>query len=155
MNWRTALFVLAAGSPAWADCSNGVTELRWAGGQARFTVEIADDVPERARGLMYRKAMPSGSGMLFVYDHPQNVAFWMKNTLIPLDLLFIGADGTVVRIKDKAKPGDETPIPGGQKVQFVLEINGGLAARLGLVEGAVMRHPAVPQETAKWPCKAH
>jgi uncharacterized protein len=154
MTWRAVVFAMLAGTPAGAGCSPGIAELRWTGGQARFSVEVADDVAERAQGLMFRKAMAAGSGMLFVYDRPQDVAFWMKNTLIPLDMLFISGDGTVARIKAMAAPGDETPIPGGGDIQFVLEINGGLAARLGLQPGAVMRHPAVVQDGAKWPCAA-
>ena len=137
-----------------APCSDRTAELRWDGGDVRFSVEIADSPDERARGLMLRESLPATSGMLFVYDNPQTVSFWMKNTLIPLDIIFIAADGTVKRIAGKAKPHDETPLPAGTAVQFVLEINGGLAARLGLGEGAVLRHPAIDPRTAKWTCSA-
>ena len=155
--WRVGLLLLAmcgpvVGANAAPDCSDGAVDLRWLGGQARFTVDIADDLAERARGLMFREKMPAGSGMLFVYDRPQAASFWMKNTLIPLDIIFIGADGTVTRVAKMAKPHDETPIPGGSAIQFVLEINGGLAADLGLGEGAVLRHPAIDQSVAKWGC---
>lgn len=113
---------------------------------------VADDAEERARGLMFVEEMPAGEGMLFVYDAPQPVSFWMENTLIPLDMLFIGADGTVRRIHENAIPGDRTAIPGGDDIQFVLEINGGLARRLSLDVGAIVQHPAVPQEIAAFPC---
>ena len=142
------------GAAVAAPCSDSTAELRWDGGSVRFAVEIADSPDERARGLMYRESLPATSGMLFVYDSPQTVSVWMKNTLIPLDILFIAADGTVKRIASKAKPHDEAPLPAGTAVQFVLEINGGLAARLGLGEGAVLRHPAIDPRTAKWTCAA-
>jgi hypothetical protein len=123
-----------------------------AGGVARFTVEVADDAAERARGLMFRDDMPTGAGMLFVYPEAGPVSFWMKNTLIPLDMVFADAAGRVVHVHENAVPLDETPIPGRGAVQFVLEINGGLARGLGIAAGAEMRHPAIPQDTAAWAC---
>ena len=100
---------------------------------------------------MFRESMDPASGMLFVYEGPRRVAFWMKNTLIPLDMVFADATGRVTRVHSGAVPLDETPIDGGEDVQFVLEINGGMAARLGLVPGAEMRHPLIGQ-AAVWPC---
>lgn len=148
-----ALLAMVLGAPAaWAGCAADQAELRWADGAARFSVEVADDAEERARGLMFRDAMAAGHGMLFVYDAPHAVAFWMKNTRIPLDMLFIAADGTVSAIHENAVPFDETAIPGGDAVQFVLEINGGLARRLGITPGAVLRHPAIDSDGAAWPC---
>lgn len=121
-------------------------------GVARFTVQVADDYEERAQGLMNVPSMPTLSGMLFVYDQPQQTAFWMRNTLISLDMLFADETGTITRIHDKAIPLDETPIPGGNDIQYVLEINGGLAARLGIEEGDVMQHPSMGENAAK-PCQ--
>lgn len=121
-------------------------------GVARFSVEVADSGQERAQGLMFREHMATMSGMLFVYDAPGPAAFWMKNTLIPLDMLFIDQTGKVTRIHEGAEPGNLTPIEGGDDVQFVLEINAGMAHKLGLAEGAVLRHPAIPAATAAWPC---
>lgn len=138
--------------PGFAGCSDTTADFRWDGGAARFAVEIADNDQERAKGLMFRETMPSGSGMLFVYEQPQSVAFWMKNTLIPLDMIFIGADGRVNAVHANAVPGDLTAIPGPPDTLMVLEINGGLAARLGLGEGAELRHPALDPETSLWPC---
>lgn len=115
-------------------------------------MSVADTPEERNRGLMFVDEMSMGTGMLFVYDTPSFASFWMRNTLIPLDMLFAGPDGTVTRIHANAVPLDETPIAGGENVQFVLEINGGLAARLGIEEGAILQHPAIPQETAARPC---
>ncbi len=100
---------------------------------------------------MNREVMPRSAGMLFVYERPQRAVFWMKNTLIPLDMIFMDSAGTVTRIHENAIPLDLTGIDGGENVQFVLEINGGLAGRLGIVEGSVLRHPAIGPDAA-WPC---
>ena len=154
---RAGLAIIAAclgGTAAFGGCLETQAEFRWDGGAARFAVEVADDAAERAEGLMFREKLPVSSGMLFIYDHPQPVAFWMKNTLIPLDMIFIGAEGRVEQVHAKAVPGDLTPIPGPGDTLMVLEIGGGLAARLGLGEGAVLRHPALDQSGALWPCTA-
>lgn len=148
--------VLAALLPgaAWAEavCSADRVDLRWEGGRESFAVEVADDGEERAQGLMFRTELAAASGMLFVYEAPRRVSFWMKNTLIPLDMIFADATGTVTRVHAGAVPGDLTPIDGGEGVQFVLEINAGRAEKLGIASGTVMRHPAIPAETAAWPC---
>jgi uncharacterized protein len=135
-----------------AACSPDRIDLRWSGGSESFVVELADDGAERAQGLMFRTSMDPGAGMLFVYESPRRAQFWMKNTLIPLDMVFADATGTVTRVHSNAVPGDLTPIDGGDGVRFVLEINGGLAAQLGLVPGAELRHPAIPATIAAWPC---
>ncbi|MDP3196845.1 DUF192 domain-containing protein [Tabrizicola sp.] len=148
-----ALAVLLPGA-AWAEaaCAPDRVDLRWDGGRESFAVEVADDGQERAQGLMFRTELASASGMLFVYDSPRRVSFWMKNTLIPLDMVFADPAGTVTRVHSGAVPGDLTPIDGGDGVQFVLEINAGLAEKLGIAPGTVMRHPAIPSETAAWSC---
>jgi len=135
------LFAVCA-QPVWAVCADDKVTVLGDWGQANFTVQIADDAQERAQGLMFVESMPTLSGMLFVYERPQTVSFWMKNTLIPLDLLFASPEGEVLRVHENAIPGDLTPIPGGDGVQMVLEINGGLAARLGISQGDVMQHPS-------------
>jgi uncharacterized membrane protein (UPF0127 family) len=122
-------------------------------GQARFSVEVADTMRERSVGLMHRESMPRMAGMLFVYPRAQRVAFWMRNTLIPLDMIFMDATGTVRHIHHKAVPLDETPIRGGSGVQFVLELNGGMAERLGITVGSQMQHPSVARDRAVWPCR--
>ena len=153
---RGALWcVLAVGLPslaAAADCREDVVELRGDWGKARFTVEIADEPHEQAEGLMHRESMASSAGMLFVYPAPQRAAFWMRNTLIPLDMLFVDATGVVQHIHHQAVPLDETPIFGGDAVLAVLEINGGLARQLGIVPGSQTRHPAFDTQKAAWPC---
>ncbi|HMO09705.1 MAG TPA: DUF192 domain-containing protein [Paracoccaceae bacterium] len=146
--------VAAVSSAAAAVCDPGQVELRTpAGSSVRFSVELALTPAEQARGLMFRESMARSAGMLFVYPRPQRASFWMRNTLIPLDMIFAGADGTVSHVHANARPRDETPIFGGDAVLAVLEINGGLAARLGIVPGSVMRHPAFG-EAAVWPCAA-
>lgn len=151
---KTFLFSLilttALGAVAQADCRADQVELRWPGGQARFSVELADDEAERARGLMHRETMPRSAGMLFAYETPRRAQFWMKNTLIPLDMIFADQQGVVTRVHSNAIPQDTTVIDGGDGVQFVLEINGGLAKRLGITAGAELRHPKIA--SSLWAC---
>ena len=137
--------------PLWAVCADDRLTISGDFGQATFTVDVADDPQERAQGLMFVEQMPTFTGMLFVYERPQSVSFWMKNTLIPLDMIFAAPDGEVLRIHENAIPGDLTPIPGGEGVQMVLEVNGGLSARLGLQTGDVLQHPSFGPE-AILPC---
>jgi uncharacterized membrane protein (UPF0127 family) len=143
---------LAAAFSAAAQCRDGVAELRWDGGSARFAVEVAATPEARSRGLMFRESLPASAGMLFLFERPGRVSFWMRNTLIPLDMIFLDRTGTVTRVHADARPHDETPIDGGAGVLAVLEINGGLAARLGIRPGAHLRHPGMPQDVAAWPC---
>lgn len=145
------LLVLVPGM-AMAECRPGRAELRGPFGAASFAVEIADDMGERAQGLMFRERLPASAGMLFVYERPQAVQFWMENTLIPLDMIFIDETGTVTRVHENAVPLDRTAIDGGEGVLAVLEINGGLARAIGIAPGAEIRHAIMPQETAAWPC---
>jgi uncharacterized membrane protein (UPF0127 family) len=105
-----------------------------ASGDHRFNVEVAQTPAQQEAGLMFRRSLAGDRGMIFPYDPPQNVAFWMKNTLIPLDMVFIRADGTIARITT-AKALDETPVPGGEPVAAVLELRAGRAAELGIREG--------------------
>ncbi len=133
-------------------CASTHVDLRGLWGQARFRIELANTPRTRAQGLMHRESLPAMSGMLFVFKRPQRVSFWMKNTLIPLDMLFLTADGRVARIHENAIPGDLTPIHGGRGIQSVLELNGGTARRLGISAGSQLRHPALDQSRAAWPC---
>lgn len=148
----SALILAVAVIEAAAACRDDIVDLRGPWGQARFTVELAITPEEQARGLMFRESMPRGAGMLFLYDRPSTVSFWMRNTLIPLDMIFVNAAGVVARVHHEAVPLDETPIPGGDGVVAVLEINGGLARRFGIGPGTEMRHPGLPQTDAAWPC---
>jgi len=95
-------------------------------------LEVASTPAAMERGLMYRTSLPESSGMLFVFPEDADHSFWMKNTLIPLDMLFIKADGTIVRIAANTKPLSEDPVPSYEPVRAVLEIAGGRAAELGI-----------------------
>ena len=148
----TTLFCMT-GMSAIAQCSDHTVLIRGNFGTARFFVEVADSSAERARGLMHRESLPSGAGMLFIYGWPRHVAFWMRNTLIPLDMIFLGRDGRIRHIHENAIPLDETPIPGGDDILAVLEINGGLSRQLGLDVGDELQHPGLPQKFAAWPCE--
>jgi hypothetical protein len=103
-------------------------------GEHKFTVQVAATPQQQEHGLMFVRSLAPNEGMIFPYDPPQPVSFWMRNTLIPLDMVFIRADGTIARIAT-AKPLDETSIPGGEPVAAVLEIGGGRAEELGIRAG--------------------
>jgi len=146
-----AALVAPALAPAQAACRDDSVALRGEWGQARFTVEVADDPAERGQGLMHRESMAPGAGMLFIYERPQPARFWMRNTLIPLDMIFADETGVVTHVHENAVPLDETVIDGGDNVSHVLEINGGLAGRLGIAPGTQMQHPSF--EAPAWPCE--
>jgi hypothetical protein len=105
-----------------------------ANGTHRFTVQVAATEEQQERGLMFYRSLGPDQGMIFPYSPPQEVSFWMENTLIPLDIIFIRPDGTIARITN-AKPLDRTPLPSGVPIAAVLEIRGGRAAELGIREG--------------------
>ena len=102
----------------------------------RFNVEVAASPSEQERGLMMRTSLAPDTGMIFPFDPPKFASFWMKDTLIPLDLFFIRADGSIDRIAENAAPESLEPIVSGGEVAAVLELAGGSAARLGLDESA-------------------
>ncbi len=108
-------------------------------GIRHFKVEMANTDASRERGLMFRKSLAGDRGMLFDFFKPQNVSFWMKNTLIPLDLLFIGADGRIISITHNAVPLSEAMIPSGGPALGVLEIRGGRADEIGAAPGDLVR----------------
>lgn len=153
MRAAALLLALLAAGPALAECREDLARLKFPTGEARFSVEIADDEAERAQGLMGRKDLSGGAGMLFIYDSARPVSFWMRNTPLPLDMIFIDETGTVVRVHENAVPFDETPIPSGQPVLMVLEIRGGLARRIGISEGAQLIHPRLDPALAALACE--
>lgn len=112
-------------------------------GDHAFTVEIVDTPETRAKGLMYRQELADDAGMLFDFKEERPVSFWMRNTYIPLDMLFIEADGTVLNIHVNARPHDTTSIPSAGPVQFVLEIPGGRSTELGIEAGDTVSHPRI------------
>lgn len=139
-----AVFALAgcaptsAGSPPALDAQAAATvplTIHTARGKIGYAVEVAATMQEQARGLMYRTSLPDRGGMIFPMTPPREASFWMKNTYIPLDIIFIRADGTIARIAANAVPEDLTPVKSGEPVAAVLEIAGGAAAANGIAEG--------------------
>ncbi|SNS37638.1 hypothetical protein SAMN06295912_105123 [Sphingomonas laterariae] len=131
-----------AGCAAAADAppavrTDGLVELSvaTASGQRRFLVEMARTPSEQARGLMFRTELAADRGMLFPYDPPQPASFWMKNTLIPLDMIFVRPDGTIARIAENTVPESLEPVSSGEPVSAVFEIAGGNAAAQGIAVG--------------------
>jgi len=111
-------------------------------GDRSFSIEIADTSAEREAGLMFRQTMADDHGMLFVFERTGEVDFWMKNTPMALDLVFVGEDGRVKAVM-RGEPESEAIISPGQPVRFVLELKAGTAARDGIKEGDLLRHPAI------------
>ena len=107
-----------------------------AGETHRFNVEVARSEVEQEQGLMFRTSLPEGGGMLFPFAKPKLASFWMKNTLIPLDMIFVRADGSIDRIAENTIPESLEPVVSGGEVAAVLELAGGTAAKLGLDESA-------------------
>ena len=112
-------------------------------GEHRFQVELADDPQERAKGLMFRREMADEHGMLFDFGAEEPASFWMANTYIPLDMLFIKADGTVESIAERTTPLSKRSVPSKGPVRYVLEINGGLSDELGIKPGDKVSGPAM------------
>ena len=107
-----------------------------AGQTHKFNVEVARTDEEQKRGLMFRTSLPEGGGMIFPFEKPRIGSFWMENTLIPLDMIFIRADGSIDRIAENTIPESLEPVVSGGEVSAVLELAGGTAARLGIDETA-------------------
>ena len=107
----------------------------------RFTVEVARTDAQQTQGLMNRQSLAPDRGMIFPYDPPVPASFWMKNTLIPLDIIFIRSDGTIARIEANTVPLSLDPVVAGELVGAVLEFAGGRAAELGITAGARVEWP--------------
>jgi len=110
-------------------------------GAHKFSVEVARTNEEQARGLMFRTSLPKDGGMIFPYEPARPASFWMKNTLIPLDMIFIRADGSIARIADNTVPESLEPVSSGEPVAAILEIAGGRSAELGISEGDKVSWP--------------
>ncbi len=152
LRFLIAVLFIVTLEPVSAGCRNDAVQLRGDWGKTHFDVEIANTPKTRSRGLMFRETMPRGDGMLFVYEKPGRASFWMKNTLIPLDMLFVDRTGAITRIHHQAIPGDLSSIEGGEQVFAVLEINGGLARRYGISVGSQLQHMVFSDGPAAWPC---
>jgi uncharacterized membrane protein (UPF0127 family) len=111
----------------------------------RLTVEIADTDEERARGLMFRPSLADDRGMLFDFQTPEHANFWMRNTMISLDIIFIGVDGRILNVAERTTPYSEEGIPAAGLTRGVLEIRGGRAAELGIRAGDRVHHRIFPQ----------
>lgn len=130
------LAALAVSDAAIAETpTRGIAEIDTGESTVTLQVEIADEPGEHARGLMYRSALAPRAGMLFLYERPRHAAFWMKNTIIPLDMVFIDPAGRIVKIAERTEPHSLEPIPSDVPVAAVLEIGGGAADELGLSLG--------------------
>lgn len=139
------LAACSAGKPADAGAPHAAQEspiipltIRSDGKVNHFEVEVARTAEEQAKGLMFRKELPANGGMLFPFDPPRVASFWMKNTVIPLDMIFIRPDGTIAHIAANTEPYSLAPVSSGQMNGAVLEIAGGRAAELGIKEGDVV-----------------
>lgn len=133
--------LMISGRPVLAE--EPVQVLIHAGGSTlRFAAEIADTAEERSQGLMYRQHLAANEGMLFLYPAERPVTFWMKNTPLPLDMIFIDGNGRIVHVAAMAKPFDTTPISSERPAKAVLEIPGGAAGQLGIKPGDVVEWPA-------------
>ena len=116
-------------------------EIVTAGGVHSFSVEVMTNDADRAKGLMFRRELPEGRGMLFDFQREQDIAMWMKNTYIPLDMIFIRGDGTIRRIAENTTPLSEATIPSGGPVRGVLEVIAGTARKFGIKPGDRVAHP--------------
>jgi uncharacterized membrane protein (UPF0127 family) len=131
---------VGAGRPA-VSAAMQTLEIVSSSGVHVFSVELATNDEERERGLMFRTSIPEGQGMLFDFASEQNVSMWMKNTLIPLDMLFIRGDGRIARIAENTEPMSTRIISSGVPVLAVLEVAGGTAGKLGIKAGDRVAHP--------------
>ena len=134
-----ALLLVASVSFA-AELPRDVVLVEAGGSQYRFEVEVADAPDERAEGLMYRRSLADNAGMLFLYSRPQPVEFWMKNTPLSLDIVFVRDDGTIARIAENTVPMSEELIPSGEPVRAVLEVKAGTMRQLGIAPGDRVRN---------------
>jgi uncharacterized protein len=131
----------AARAQQLATFSKSKLVLETAKGKFPFDIELALTPAQMEQGLMFRRSLAADAGMLFDYGDPQPIAMWMKNTLIPLDMLFVDTQGRIVDIHERAVPGSLETIGSGAPVRAVIELNGGTAARLGIRPGDRVHFP--------------
>jgi uncharacterized membrane protein (UPF0127 family) len=139
----------AAQTPRAVSFDRDTLAIETSNGTHRFKIELARTPAQQSQGLMFRQRLAADSGMLFVYPAPYRISMWMKNTLIPLDMVFIGADGRVVDIAQRTVPQSLRPISSSEPALAVLEVNAGTASRLGIRKGDVVRHAAFASASAK------
>ncbi|MFL6688848.1 MAG: DUF192 domain-containing protein [Alphaproteobacteria bacterium] len=142
------LFTAAVGMGAAAALPHSTLVVDTPRGPVRLMVELARDEASRMRGLMYRTHLDANAGMLFDFQNDDIRTFWMKNTMVPLDMLFIRADGTISSIAANATPMSEKVISSQERVRAVLEINGGRAAALDIRPGEIVHNPVFANKSA-------
>jgi len=137
-----ALFLLAALAPceALVHFDSSALSIDTASGNRNFKIELALTPEQQQQGLMFRRTLAADAGMLFVFPKTQETAFWMKNTMIPLDMIFISEDGHIADIHERAVPFSEANVPAKVPVKAVLEVNGGTVARLGIKIGDLVHY---------------
>ncbi len=136
--WPLVLPLVVARAPA---AQQGTLEIATKSGVRVFSVELAVTDQEREKGLMFRKQVPEGYGMLFDFKQEQPVTMWMKNTYVSLDMIFIRDNGTIARIAESTEPLSERIIPSGAPVRAVLEVVAGTAKKYGIAAGDKVAHP--------------
>jgi uncharacterized protein len=142
--WLTVLLIVTAAAGFAASLQSFATAtltIVTAKGDHRFAVELAETPAQMEQGLMFRTSLPPDAGMLFDFKHPTMATMWMHNTLIPLDMLFVDAKGKIVNIAQRAVPESDAIISAAAPVRAVIELNGGTAARLGVVPGDRVLYP--------------
>lgn len=139
----TGAFLLLALLPIGVHAADSQLAIQSKNGNHAFTVEVVDTPESRAKGLMLRRSLAPDAGMLFDFKESRPVSFWMSNTLIPLDMIFITAQGMVANIHANARPMDLTSIPSDGPVMFVLEIPGGRSNELGIAPGDRVVHDRI------------
>jgi hypothetical protein len=133
--------VVALAGAAYAQALEALAIVTQGGQRQSFQVEVARNDADRAQGLMFRRSMAPDRGMLFDFGRTEPVSMWMQNTYLPLDMLFIRADGSIARIAANTEPLSTRTIPSGEPVLAVLELNAGTAAKLGIKPGDRIEHP--------------
>ena len=133
--------LVALSARAQVTFGRGALDIETAGGRRHFDVELATTDDQQVQGLMFRRTLAADAGMLFLYTDDHEIQMWMKNTLIPLDMVFIQADGTISHIAERAVPRSLEIIPSEGPARAVLEVNGGTAARLGIKPGDRVLYP--------------
>ena len=140
-----AVALLLAALPAWALENFATSELTspTSGGPRKFTIELALTEPQMEQGLMFRRSLAPDAGMLFDFKQPTTVTMWMKNTVIPLDMLFLDPNGKIIDIHERAVPYSTDIIAAKAPSRYVVELNGGTAARLGIKPGDQVTSPVI------------
>src|SRR5215472_12486429 len=136
-----ALLLVTLPARALENFATSELTVQTSGGPQKFTIELALSDAQMEQGLMFRRSMPANAGMLFDFKHPTNVTMWMKNTLIPLDMLFLDNSGRIIDIHERAVPYSTDIIASRVPSRYVIELNGGTVARLGIKPGDQVTSP--------------